>query len=491
MNEPTPAEAREEYLRRVAAEEHLLPFIEYTHPKWLTDAYHAEICDHLEALERGDITKLIINAPRRHSKSEIASRRFPSWAIGRHPDWQVGVAAYGDTIAEDLSRNVRNIIRDPYYKNIFEEVGLSKETTAAGRWETTAGGIFTAAGIGGPMTGRGMDLGIIDDPHKDRQEADSPRMREIVWQWYTAVFMGCLQPGARQLVMMTRWHEDDLVGRLMNMDDGWVRLNLQKIKNFKTKEEEALAPRRYPLEVVKKEYETLKKAGRLREWNSQSMGNPTPEEGTYVKEIWFKQRWDKLPSPLHVYISCDFAVTDALDARDPDWTVLGVFGIDVDNNLLVIDYWREKTSPDVWFDALIDLVQKWKPLDVCAAKGVIRRATEKPLLARCNERRVWFKMEWMDELTDKKVKGRAFQARASMEKVILPANLPWAEEVKDELVGFPTKKHDDDFDVFAMMCLHLDEAQGPVRQEPKEEEYPDRWSTIRGRSRAGSRWKTL
>lgn len=489
MTVPTPEECKAELDLRISAESGLLSYIEYTHPKWVGDPYHSTICGHLEALERGDIDKLIINAPRRHTKSEIASRRFPSWAFGRHPDWQIGVASYGDTVAEDLSRNVRNIMRDPYYKNVFENVELSKETTAAGRWETTAGGIFTAAGIGGPLTGRGMDLGIIDDPHKDRQEADSPRMREIVWQWYMAVFLGCLQPGARQLVMQTRWHQDDLSGRLLEMDDGWEHLNLPNIVHAGTDHEEALAPRRYPLEVVQKKRETLKKGGRTREWNAQYMGNPTPEEGTYIKREWLQKRWaGKRPEPLHVYIACDFAVTDAIDARDPDWTVIGVFGVDAESNLLVLDWWRGKVSPDVWFDTLIDLVGRWKPLDVLAAKGIIRRATEKPLLARCNERRTWFNTVWMDEIVDKKVKGRAFQARANMRKVLFSDD-PWADAVIEELVGFPTIKHDDDFDVMAIMCLHLDEAPAPVRQPEEEPEYRDRWQTLHN-SGGAQRWKT-
>lgn len=485
----TPEECRAEIARRDTAKASLLKYIEYTHPKWVTSAYHATICEHLEALERGEIEKLIINAPRRHSKSEIASRRFPSWVLGRHPDWQIGVVSYGDTIAEDLSRNVRNIMQDPYYHAVFEEVSLSKETTAAGRWETTAGGIFTATGIGGPLTGRGMDLGIIDDPHKDRQEADSPRMREIVWQWYNAVFTGCLQPGARQLVFMTRWHEDDLVGRLLAMKDDWFLLNLPIIKDVGTDHETALSPERFPLEVVQKKRETLRKAGRMREWNAQSMGNPTPEEGTYVKREWLAKRWTDRPKDLHIYMACDFAVTDAMDARDPDWTVFGVFGIDDQSRLLALDWWRGKTSPDVWFDVLIDMVSRWKPMDVCAGKGIIRRALEKPLLARCNERRTWFNIVWIDEMVDKAVKGRAFQARASMGNVLFPAE-PWADEVIEQIIGFPTIKHDDDFDVMAIMCLHLDEAPAPMRKVDVEPEHHDRWKTSKSQGSA-ERWKTL
>lgn len=484
-------EALREIERREAAKESLLAFVEYTHPKWVCSAYHKTICEHLEALERGDIRKLIINAPRRHSKSELASRRFPSWAIGRHPDWQVGLASYGDTIAEDLSRNVRNILRDQYFRNVFTGVDLSTDTTAAGRWETTAGGIFTAAGIGGPLTGRGMDLGIIDDPHKDRQEADSPRIREIVWQWYMAVFVGCLQPGARQLVMATRWHEDDIVGRLLNMErEDWSYLNLQAISGEGTDHEAALSEERFPLAEMRKKRETLRRGGRSREWNSQYMGNPTPEEGTYIQRKWIEKRWTgKAPSPMHVYMAADFAVTDAMDARDPDWSVIGVFGVDADSNLLVLDWWRGKTSPDVWFDVLIDLVNRWKPLDVCAAKGIIRRAVERPLLARCNERRVWFNTVWMDEVMDKKVKGRAFQARASMGKVLFP-EYPWASEVVEQIVGFPTIKHDDDFDVLSLMCLHLDEAPAPVRVVEAETETHDRWQTMSS-SHGAERWKTL
>jgi hypothetical protein len=178
----SPSDAAKELLRRKKAKRALLGFTEYTYPNWETGAHHEIICSVLEAVERGEIDRLLIQAPPRHSKSELASRRFPAWYLGLHPDKQIIAASYGDELAHDMGADVRGIIQDPYYKNIFKTT-LRSDAQAAGRWRTNDGGIYVSMGVGGPITGRGAHVAIIDDPHKNRQDADSPRMRDVVFNW--------------------------------------------------------------------------------------------------------------------------------------------------------------------------------------------------------------------------------------------------------------------------------------------------------------------
>jgi predicted phage terminase large subunit-like protein len=483
-------DAAAELLKRRKARNHIVNFAEYTHPQWQTGEHHKIICDHLEALERRDIERLMIHAPPRHSKSELASRRFPAWYMGRHPGNQVLLTSYGDEIAEDLSRNVRNIMRDPYFHALFPDVQLAADTTAAGRWETTAGGIFVAVGIGGAATGRGAHLGIIDDPLKGRADADSPRTRQIIWEWYHGVFRTRLMKGSCQLLMMTRWHESDLAGQLLETEGKyWSVLNLEGIANEGTDHEKELWPEMYPIEVLSGLRRDLASAGRLREWKAQYQQKPTAEEGIFIKREWMRNRFDEKPPHLNVYIASDFAVTEAEENRDPDWTVHGVFGVDPENKIHVLDWWRGRTTPDVWIDSLIDMLLRWKPRTWFGEKGPIRRSIETFLTKRMLERRCYANMEWIASVKDKAARARSLQALASMGRITWPKNQPWVDEAIENIVGFPTVKHDDDFDVIALMCLAIDEAHPAVVGSVAQKKKVDPWK--HHRAPKCDQWKTI
>lgn len=288
----TPQEAAQAILRRQAARDRLLPFVEYTHPCWGSGAHHRRICEAMEKFESGEIRRLMIFAPPRCSKSEIASRRFPAWYLGRHPDHQVISASYGDELAHDIGQDVRDILRDPYYQHIFPGVELRADSQAAGRWRTTGGGIYVAAGVGGPIVGRGAHRAIIDDPIKGREQADSLRMREIAWRWYWGNLHTRLMPGGGILLMMTRWHVDDLAGRLLKTEgELWTVLEMPAISKEDTEQPEALWPEWFPLSEMRQLRGQMTKAGRMREWYAQYMQRPTVDQGTYFRREWFAERW--------------------------------------------------------------------------------------------------------------------------------------------------------------------------------------------------------
>jgi hypothetical protein len=278
---------------RVDARESLLAFSKYTHPAWVTGEHHKKICEALVGFSRGDIRRLMICAPPRHTKSELASVRLPGWHIGRNPTHQIIGASYGDDLAVEFGGDVISLVRSPRYQALFPGFSLRKDSRSKSSWKTEAGGRYHAVGIGGAITGKGAHRLIIDDPIKTRDEADSPAHREKVWRWYWAEARPRLMPGGCILIMQTRWHEDDLAGRLLKMSsEQWEVLSLPAISANENGEEHALWPEWYPLDDLQLLRKQLSEAKRSREWFAQYMQQPTAEEGVFFLRKWFEERWE-------------------------------------------------------------------------------------------------------------------------------------------------------------------------------------------------------
>ena len=190
-------------MARRQAKQSLIAFTEYTLPEYRAAQHHRDIAAALEAVERGEIDRLMIAMPPRHGKSELASRRFPSWYMGRNPRKNIITASYNIDLAMDFGREVRNIVASPEYGNVFQ-TALAQDSKAANRWHTNAGGAYVAAGVGTSITGRGAHVLLIDDPLKDREEADSELRRQRVWDWYTSTAYKRLAPGGAVVLIQTR-----------------------------------------------------------------------------------------------------------------------------------------------------------------------------------------------------------------------------------------------------------------------------------------------
>jgi len=196
----SPSQAAKEIIRRLEAKASLIKFTEFTLPTYQTAAHHALIAEKLEAIERGDIDRLMINMPPRHGKSELASRRFPAFFLGRHPEKSIIAASYNSDLATDFGRQVRNIVAQREFANLFH-MKLAEDSRAANRWNTDKGGSYVAAGVGTAITGRGANILLIDDPLKDREEADSENQREKIWDWYTSTAYTRLAPNGAIIVI--------------------------------------------------------------------------------------------------------------------------------------------------------------------------------------------------------------------------------------------------------------------------------------------------
>ncbi len=432
----------QELERRLQAKESLPKFIEYLETGFELAAHHRLICKELEALERGETKNLMLTMPPGSAKSTYGSTLFPSWFLGRNPKLSVIAASHTQDLADRFGRRVRNIVASNEFRNVFD-FGVAEDSAAAGRWDTEHGGEYFAAGVGGPITGRRADLGLIDDPVKSREDADSERMRDRAWDWYVNDFMTRLKPGARQVLIMTRWHEDDLGGRILERDaDQWKVVSLPMIAEPDDPLGREVGERLWADWFTDEMVERAKKDARS--WNALYQQKPAPDEGDYFNADWFSE-YDELPEGLQVIGASDYAVSEGKG----DFTEHGVAGWD-GKNLYIMDWWRGQTKPDVWIDRYCDMIVDHEPSKWFGESGVIRSSLEPAINTRMRQREAWCHVEYLPSMANKEARARSIQALASMGNVWLPKQAPWKAELLSQLLSFPSGKFDDGVDVMSL-----------------------------------------
>jgi predicted phage terminase large subunit-like protein len=402
----------------------------------------------------------MVMMPPGSAKSTYTSAIYPAWFLGRNPDQSIIAASHTQELAERFGRRVRNLFVGPAHRNVFG-VGVAADNQAAGRWETERGGEYFAAGVGGSIAGRRADLGIIDDPVKSREDADSKLSRDRVWEWYVNDFLPRLKPDAAQILVMTRWHEDDLGGRILERErDKWSVLELPMEAYpgdpLGRRAGERLWPEWFTDDQV------MQAKLDVRSWNALYQQRPASAEGDYFKLAWFGE-YDKLPPETAKYGASDFAVTDG----GGDYTEHGIFAVDPWSNVYIVDWWRDQTDASVWIEGMCDLVMQHWPLCWFGESGVIRRSVEPYLLRRMTERKAFCRIEWLASIHDKTVRARSFQALASMGKVFLPKNAVWRSELIGQLTRFPAGQYDDGADVCSLFGRGLEKVSVPrLRKDP-------------------------
>ena len=293
---------------REVAQTKFLAYAKHVYEGFIEGRHHRIIAEKLEDIASGNLKRLIINMPPRHSKSELASYLMPSWFLGRNPKLKIIQATMNTELAVRFGRKVRDLIADPIYAEIFPNTDLKQDSQAAGRWETSAGGEYFAAGVGAAMTGRGADLLIIDDPHSE-QDAMSNTAMESAYEWYTSGPRQRLQPGGKIVCVMTRWSTKDLTGMLVSKQkepkaDQWHVVEFPAILDHGPKKQKPVWPEYWKLDELEKVKATLP----VGKWNAQWMQQPTSEEGAIIKrEWWRKWKHDWIPDLHHVIQSYDTA----------------------------------------------------------------------------------------------------------------------------------------------------------------------------------------
>lgn len=290
-----------------AARGSLLDFIRYTMPDYQVNWHHRVVCREIDRWVAGDITRLMLFMPPRYGKSEAGSRRLPAYIMGRFPDASIIATSYSADLAGRMNRDVQRIMDDDLYRAVFPNTSLygkNIRTVASGTWLRNSEifevvghkGVYRSAGVGGGITGMGGQFIVIDDPIKNQEEADSETYREKIWDWYTSTLYTRLEKNGRILLILTRWHEDDLAGRLLSLAesdpaaDQWHVVTFPAICEHEQNADdprkigEPLWPEKYDLKAI----DTIKASVGSRVWNALYQQRPSPPDGGMFKRQWFE-----------------------------------------------------------------------------------------------------------------------------------------------------------------------------------------------------------
>ncbi len=427
----------------------LIPFTEVTKPKFETAAHHFIVARALERVLRGEIDRLMIFMPPRHTKSELATRRFPAFYLGNYPDRFVISASYNSDLATDFGRDVRDIVNDEFYQAIFPQVQLRQDAKAANRWFTNQGGSYVAAGIGTGITGRGAHLGLIDDPFKDRKEAESKTIRDSVWDWYRSSFYTRLMPHAAIVITLTRWHDDDLAGRLIKEmtqgKDQWEIVRLPALAEpgdpMGRVPGQPLWPQWYPKATLQR----IKEAIGSYEWLSLYQQRPVAEEGNIFKKSWWRF-YREMPPFSFICLSWDTAHEEKKEADDSVCTAWGIH----EREIYLFDWFRAKLDYPTLKRKAEALYARHRPNAVL----IEDKSSGKPLQQELRKNSVMPVIPIKPE-GDKVARAHAVTPIVEGGRVKLPEWASWTDEYIDEMSRFPQGEHDDTVDSTTQALSYL------------------------------------
>ena len=467
--EKLPIDARKEYRKlflmkhekktKREISEDFLKFVKSVWPDFIEGNHHKKIADQFNRLAKGDINRLIINMPPRHTKSEFASFLLPAWMIGRQPKLKIIQTTHTAELAIRFGRKAKTLIDSEEYRKIFQ-TRLREDSQAAGRWETDQGGEYFAAGVGGAITGRGADLLIIDDPHSE-QDALNPEALERAYEWYTSGPRQRLQPGGKIVVVMTRWSIKDLTSSLIkaqatDKSDQWELIEFPAI----LPDNQPVWPEYWKLS----ELESVKASLSVQKWNAQWMQNPTAEEGSIIKREWWR-KWtrDYIPDCVHIIQSYDTAFMKKETADFSAITTWGVFYENEDSGpqLILLDAIKERLEfPELKRRAL-EQYHYWRPDTVI----IESKASGLPLTYELRKSGIPVVNFTPSRGNDKHSRVNAVAPLFESGQIWAPEHR-FAEEVIEECAAFPYGDNDDLVDSMTQALMRF--RQGGFIEHPED-----------------------
>ena len=500
-----PTEAKIELASRMLSRRRLLPFVQRVNTRYQAGWVHKDICRRLEKFSedvaKGLSPRLMLLMPPRSGKSELCSRSFPAWHLGRNPHHEIIACSYNVSLAMTFSKKVKELLQDPVYHPVFD-IRLDPNNQSAEEWvldrniDRDHRGGYVAAGVGGGITGKGAHLLVIDDPLKNAEEADSADTREKLMDWYGSTAYTRLAPGGGVLLVQTWWHDSDLAGQLQTAmkDPDADQFVVVKYPAIAEEDEyldhetdlivrgvqppnstllrnkgEALHPERYDLAKLNQ----IKRTISPRFWSALYQQNPVPDDGAYFTKETFRRAALPHISRANVYIAWDFAISEK---KTNDYTVGTVLMHDDNDVLHVAEQVRFK-SGDAFFicNAILDLSKKWytSGQQLGFEDGQIYRAIESLLKKRMRERSQYPSITVLKPITDKLARARPLQGRMQQGMVSFnAADDGWYDTCRLEMLRFPAGAHDDCVDSLSWATQMAIGRQPPAKTKTKE---PDSW----------------
>lgn len=468
-------EILQELLRRKKATESLIEFIKFTKPDYQVNWHHKLICDEIDLLLNREYELLIVSTPPRFGKSEIVSRRLPAYKLGKDPDSSIIACSYSADLSSRMNRDTQRIIDDQIYSLIFPETRLNSpnvRTTAQGTYLRNSDifeivghkGVYRSCGVGGGITGMGFSgIGIIDDPTKNREDAESVTMRDKTYEWYTDVFLTRRENNAPILLTATRWNEDDLIGRIIDKSENELGTDKCKIITLPAISEEEMPEydhrnvpgeslwiNKFPETVLNK----IKATVPVYTWLSLYQQRPSAAAGNLVKKEQFKyctlsnnilDLGDKkyLLNQCKIFQTCDPAASTKTSA---DYFVLATWAQTPTNELALIDLIRTRLETPDQVPLFKQQYIRWRPIFQAVEKTGLGISLYQTLL------REGLPVKKVDADTDKVTRFIPAATRIAAGVVYFLANTPWLNDYEAELLGFPNAAHDDCVDVTSTAC---------------------------------------
>ena len=465
------AEARKAVTKQKAAND-FMAYVNYVWPGFIHGRHHEKMARAFERVARGEVKRLIINMPPRHTKSEFASYLLPSWFLGMYPGKKIIQTSHTAELAVGFGRKVRNLVDSDAYKDIFPDVALQSDSKAAGRWATNYGGDYFAIGVGGAVTGKGADLLIIDDPHSEQEAALSetnPEIYDKTYEWYTSGPRQRLQPGGAIVVVMTRWSKKDLTGQVLKAaaqrsGEEWEVIDFPAI----LPSGKPLWPQFWSL----KELSALKEELPNGKWMAQYMQQPTSDVSAIIKREWWRI-WPDDDAPF-----CEFLIqswdTAFLKTERSDYsacTTWGVFykpdslGINRANIILLNAFKSRMEFPELKQRAMQEY-KEWNP-DTLVVEA---KAAGSPLIFELRAMGIPVQEFTPTKGNDKIARLNSVADIFASGMVWVP-NTSWAEELVEEVASFPSGEHDDMVDSMSQALIRYRRG-GFIRLESDEEDEP-------------------
>lgn len=450
-------EEREKRARLAVAKDSMLGFAVATYPGFKVGPHHKKLARIFEDVVAGKKKRVIINIAPRHGKSEFSSYLFPAYFLGKFPEKKIIMGTHTASLSEDFGRRVRNLVNSEEYHEIFPGTSIADDQKASGKWSTSLGGQYYAAGVGGALAGRGADLFVIDDPHSEQDGKSNSRLAfDSAWSWFQMGPLQRLMPGGAIIIVMTRWSLLDLTGRLIDYQTKnpdslpWEIVELPAILHEDTEDEKSLWPEQWPLESLK----NVKASMDPKYWNAQYLQQPTSDNSAIIsRKHWRIWEADEPPKCEYIIQSWDTAFEVKNNSDYSACTTWGIFYNEEENDtpqLILLDAFKDRMAFPELKVAALKHYKEYEP----DAFIVEKKASGGPLIQELRAMGIPVQEFSPSRGNDKMVRVNAVADLFASGKVWAP-DTRWAREVIEELAAFPVGSHDDYVDTCTQALLRF------------------------------------